>query len=103
MGVLFCVGFLPFSQIDWDLKKKKVTEEGSIEGGVRREWEVNVPEGEHNQRLKAVGQIPGWVPEVLSAALLNVATIPAEKGIGKEQGGRTLVQRGCGCSSPGSV
>lgn len=101
MGASFCVGFPPFSQIDRDFKEKKVTEKGSIEGGVRREWEVNVPEGEHNQSLKAAGQIPGWVPGVLSAALLNIPSIPAEKG--GEEGGRTLVQRGCGCSSPGSV
>lgn len=65
MDVLFCVGFLPFPQIDWDLKKeasfpvKKVTEKGSREGAVRREWEVNVPEGEHNRGLEAAGQIPG--------------------------------------------
>lgn len=56
MDVLFCVGFLPFSQIDWDLEKeasfpgKKVTGKGSIEGGVRREWKVNVPESEGNGR-----------------------------------------------------
>lgn len=43
---------LASSHIDWDLKKeaslpgKKVAEKGSIEGGVRREWEVNGPEGE---------------------------------------------------------
>lgn len=90
MDVLFCVGFLPFPQIDWDLKKeasfpvKKVTEKGSREGAVRREWEVNVPEGEHNQGLKAPGQIPGWLPGVLSAALLNIPSIPAERGIGRQ-------------------
>lgn len=56
MDISFCVGFLSFSQIDWDLKKeaslpgKKVAEKGSIEGGVRREWEVNVPEDEGKGR-----------------------------------------------------
>lgn len=68
MGVLFCVGLLPLSQIDWDLKKKKGTEEGSIEGGVRREWEVNVPEGEHNQRLKAADSWMGSRGFVCSSA-----------------------------------
>lgn len=109
MDVSFCVGFLPFSQIDWDLKKEtplpgeKVTEKESVEGGVRRGWEVSVPEGGHNQRLKAEGHIPGWVPGVVSAALFNLPSIPAEKGMGREQGGRSSVQRGCGCSSPGRV
>lgn len=62
-----------------------------------------MPEGKHNHRLKAAGQIPRQIPGVLSAALLNVPSIPAEKRRGRDQGGRTLIQRGCGCSNPGSV
>lgn len=45
-----------------------------------------MPEGEHNQRLKASGQIPGQVPGVLSAALLNVPLQKREEGRSREEG-----------------
>lgn len=54
MNVSFCFYFLPFSQIDLDLKKevplpgKKIEGKGSIKGGIRSEQERTPPEAEDN-------------------------------------------------------
>lgn len=89
----FILPLLPFSQIDWDLKKeaslqgKKITEKGSIKGDIGTEF--NVIGNKHLQSLRSMGRlVSGQVIGVLSEALLMSPQIQ-QKRQWTEQGGRT--------------
>lgn len=85
----FILILVPFSQIDWDLKKeallagKKITEKGSIKGDIGTE--LNVAGNEHLQSLRSMGRlVSGQLTGVFSAALQV-----QQKRQRTEQGGRT--------------
>lgn len=89
----FILPLLPFSQIDWDLKKeaslpgKEITEKGSIQGDIGTE--LNVTGNKHLQSLRSMGRlVSGQLTGVLSAAFLMSPQIE-QKRQRTEQGGRT--------------